>query len=194
MASMLEIERRFLVDGRQEKPWREGLERFEIRQLYLKPELISPTSCGSGISYDGFEIVTNLSHEIFNDIDEGKDWVTRVRKKGDSYFFTLKGRTEGLATKEHEFEISEDIFSQIIKNKNYPEIIKTRYNWISNDSLLWEVDEFEGALAGLVIAEVELPDEDYEIELPNWLGMEITYAKGWSNAKLARMVMMASDN
>ena len=194
MPSMLEIERRFLVDGRGEKPWRNASEHFEIRQLYLDSTLIVPTNCRTGLSYAGIEIITNLDNEIFNDIHQNEDWVTRVRKKGDLFFFTVKGKTEGIATKEHEFEIASDIFSKILKGKDYPEVVKTRFNWLSEDNMIWEVDEFEGNLAGLIIAEVELPDENHEIELPSWLGMEITYAKGWSNADLAKLVMTAQNS
>lgn len=194
MASMLEIERRFLVDGRREKPWRNASEHFEIRQLYLDSTLIIPTDCSTGLSYAGIEIITNLGNEIYNDIHQNKDWVSRIRKKGDLFFFTLKGKTEGIATQEHEFEVTSNVFSKILEGKDYPEVVKTRYNWLSKDSMIWEVDEFEGNLAGLIIAEVELPNENHVIELPSWLGMEITYAKGWSNADLAKLVMTAQNN
>ena len=54
--------------------------------------------------------------------------------------------------------------------------------------MLWEVDEFEGALGGLIIAEVELEDEYQDVVLPYWLGLEITYLKGWSNSTLSMMI------
>ena len=54
--------------------------------------------------------------------------------------------------------------------------------------MLWEVDEFEGVLGGLIIAEVELEDEHQHVVLPSWLGLEITYLKGWSNSALSMMI------
>ena len=51
--------------------------------------------------------------------------------------------------------------------------------------MVWEVDEFEGGLAGLVLAEIELPNIDHEVILPEWLGMEITGLHQWSNSTLA---------
>ena len=90
--------------------------------------------------------------------------------------------------------LQSNVFSKILEGKDYPEVVKTRYNWLSKDGMIWEVDEFEGNLAGLIIAEVELPNENHVIELPSWLGMEITYAKGWSNADLAKLVMTAQNN
>ena len=52
--------------------------------------------------------------------------------------------------------------------------------------MIWEVDEFEGGLAGLILAEVELVDENQEVNLPHWLGMELTGLASWSNAALAK--------
>ena len=54
-----------------------------------------------------------------------------------------------------------------------------------SDGLVWEVDEFEGALAGLVLAEVELPSSQTEVVLPSWVGQEITGLRSWSNRALA---------
>ncbi len=54
--------------------------------------------------------------------------------------------------------------------------------------MLWEIDEFEGDLAGLIIAEVELETEASEVLLPEWVGMELTHLEGWSNASLVKMI------
>ena len=43
-------------------------------------------------------------------------------------------------------------------------------------------------LGGLIIAEVELENIEQEVELPPWLGLEITYLKGWSNSALSLMI------
>ena len=66
-----------------------------------------------------------------------------------------------------------------------PHVEKTRYYWTGEDDLIWEVDEFEGGLAGLILAEVELKDENQPVILPPWLGMELTGLSNWSNASLA---------
>jgi adenylate cyclase len=55
----------------------------------------------------------------------------------------------------------------------------------AGDGLVWEVDCFEGDNAGLIIAEIELPTIGTEIELPDWLGQEVTGDAAWSNACLA---------
>ena len=64
-----------------------------------------------------------------------------------------------------------------------PIIEKVRYS-IEHDGLLWEVDEFEGENAGLVIAEVELARADQTILLPDWIGEEVTDDARYYNASL----------
>ena len=63
-------------------------------------------------------------------------------------------------------------------------IAKTRHD-VPHDGLLWEVDVFEGPLAGLVIAEVELPAPDHPVSLPAWAGREVTGDARYANAVLA---------
>jgi adenylate cyclase len=64
-----------------------------------------------------------------------------------------------------------------------PLIEKKRY-LINHEGLTWEVDEFEGENAGLVIAEVELLSADQEIALPSWIGEEVTADPRYYNASL----------
>ena len=52
--------------------------------------------------------------------------------------------------------------------------------------LIWEVDVFEGRHAGLVIAEVELDSEDQAVQLPDWVGVEVSADERYFNASLAR--------
>jgi CYTH domain-containing protein len=51
---------------------------------------------------------------------------------------------------------------------------------------VWEIDVFEGELLNLIIAEVELPNEDFSVVIPSWIGEEITGRHQWSNSSLAR--------
>ena len=65
---------------------------------------------------------------------------------------------------------------------------KKQYLWKGIDDHVWEVDEFEGDLAGLIIAEVELETEGEAVIVPSWTGIELTFLREWSNASLARML------
>ena len=61
---------------------------------------------------------------------------------------------------------------------------KTRYR-IPQGDLAWEVDVFEGANAGLVVAEIELPDEARPVLLPDWVGQEVTTDPRYYNSSLS---------
>ena len=64
-----------------------------------------------------------------------------------------------------------------------PLVEKVRYK-IPFGGLTWEVDEFEGANRGLVVAECELSSEDQRIELPPWIGEEVTADPRYFNSNL----------
>jgi adenylate cyclase len=63
-------------------------------------------------------------------------------------------------------------------------LLKTRHD-VPFGGLMWEVDVFEGPLAGLVLAEVELPDALHAPDLPPWAGAEVTQDPRYANAALA---------
>lgn len=69
---------------------------------------------------------------------------------------------------------------------------KTRFE-VRDAGRLWEVDRFHGRLAGLVLAEVELPRPDDPVDLPSWLGPEISADPRWSNAALSSLEAPPSD-
>ena len=64
-----------------------------------------------------------------------------------------------------------------------PLIEKIRYR-VEHQGLTWEVDEFDGDNAGLIIAEVELDEEDQAVMLPDWVGQEVTGDRRYYNANL----------
>ena len=108
----------------------------------------------------------------------------RVRLARDKGYLTIKGITVGAARAEYEYEIPAGEASEMLDNLcKRPLIEKTRYR-IEYQGLIWEVDEFEGDNAGLIIAEVELDEEDQVIVLPEWVGKEVTGDKRYYNASL----------
>ena len=65
-------------------------------------------------------------------------------------------------------------------------IEKRRYRLAAGGGLTWEIDRFEGANEGLVIAEIELEHEEQSFERPGWLGPEVTEDPRFQNAYLFR--------
>ncbi|WP_036480926.1 CYTH domain-containing protein [Myxosarcina sp. GI1] len=114
----------------------------------------------------------------------GKQTV-RVRTVGDRGFITIKGPREGISRAEFEYSIPYQDAIEILDTLcDRPLIKKTRYK-IPVDDVVWEVDEFAGENEGLVIAEVELLDEQQTIDLPDWIDREVDDPK-YFNANLAK--------
>jgi len=100
--------------------------------------------------------------------------VVRVRTKGTKAYLTIKGENVGASRLEFEYEIPfEEANEMLEKLCSKPIIDKTRY-LIKYENHLWEVDIFYGDNQGLVIAEVELEDENEKIILPSWIKEEVT--------------------
>jgi len=108
----------------------------------------------------------------------------RVRLAGDKGYLTIKGIAVGVSRVEYEYEIPADEAGELLDHLcEHPLIEKTRYRVECND-LAWEIDEFNGTNAGLIVAEVELEKEDQAIALPDWIGEEVTGDARYYNASL----------
>lgn len=110
----------------------------------------------------------------------------RVRVVGEQGYLTIKGKTQGRSRAEFEYPIPvADAMQMLDTLCNPPLIEKTRYR-LPIGKLVWEIDEFAGDNQGLVIAEVELSDEHQELELPCWVGEEVTHDLRYFNVNLAK--------
>jgi CYTH domain-containing protein len=156
----IEIERRFLVrDPQSVIAGATVVEQFQIRQGYL--------GWVNGLRFR-VRIITEYSGQR-----------TAV--------FTRKGRRQGISLEEYEqpmeLDAAECILGALPPTRK---ICKTRYRRRYRDGLVWSIDHFEGLNQGLVIAEVELADPEQRIELPPWVGEEITLNPRYGNSTLAR--------
>ena len=110
----------------------------------------------------------------------------RVRIAGDQGFLTVKGTSRGLTRAEFEYAIPvEDAAAMLDGLCEKPLIEKTRYR-VPFGAHTWDVDEFHGANAGLVVAEVELASADEEPALPPWVGREVSADARYFNANLVK--------
>ena len=108
----------------------------------------------------------------------------RVRVKGTQAWLTLKSQISTISRHEFEYEIPLADAETIIAAMCPMAIEKKRYR-IPIGPHVWEVDEFFGQNAGLVLAEVELASEDEAYERPSWLGEEVTHDPRYTNAYLS---------
>ena len=108
----------------------------------------------------------------------------RVRIAGDAAFMTVKGLSHGAARAEFEVSLPRADAEEMLDGLCLrPLIEKTRHR-IPHGGLVWEVDEFFGDNRGLVMAEVELEDENQAVVLPEWVGEEVTGDPRYYNAAL----------
>ena len=115
-----------------------------------------------------------------------KGTTVRVRLVGNQGYLTIKGSTVGVSRMEYEYPIPAADAQEMLDNLcERPLIEKTRYK-IEYAGLIWEVDEFAGENQGLVVAEVELTDENQIIELPDWIGKEVSDDPRYFNANLVK--------
>ncbi|MBL0726267.1 CYTH domain-containing protein [Piscinibacter sp. HJYY11] len=118
-------------------------------------------------------------------LNRDKDRTVRVRIAGEQAFITIKGRTKGASRAEFEYEIPIKDGQELLLLCERPLIEKVR-RVIAHDGSTWEVDEFLGENAGLVVAEVELQSESQPFTHPEWLGEEVTHDPRYFNSSLSK--------
>lgn len=112
--------------------------------------------------------------------------VVRVRVAGKKAYLTIKGNHVGITRDEFEYEIPLNDAKQLLKMCVGNTIQKTRF-MEKIGGKLWEVDVFEGVNKGLVVAEIELENEDEEFIKPIWLLDEVSTDMRYSNNNLSKL-------
>lgn len=108
----------------------------------------------------------------------------RVRIKNQESFLTIKGISKGFSRQEFEYAIPLTDAESLLQMCEGPLIEKTRY-FIQQGEQLWEIDEFFGDNEGLILAEAELEAENHQLEIPDWIGEEVSHDKRYFNSNLA---------
>ena len=152
----IEIERKFLVTS---DAWRaQASKSVEMAQAYLND--LATLDAGA----------MNVS--------------VRVRIQGDEAFLNMKSRELGTTRQEFDYPIPVDDARALLKLAVGGRIEKVRY-YVEHAGHVFEVDEFGGDNAGLVVAELELDDADAPFERPAWLGEDVTDQPRYYNLALA---------
>lgn len=108
-----------------------------------------------------------------------------IRCSGTTAFLTIKGPRKGISRTEFEYPIAVDDADEMLRTVCLqPVLEKTRYE-VVHAGLLWEIDAFTGDAAGLVLAEVELKQDDQLVVLPSWVGREVTHDKRYRSSAIA---------
>ena len=130
------------------------------------------------------DLAHTCSHLIQGYIASGRRTV-RVRISDERAWLTIKGPSKngGLSRYEWEREIDKSDALELMELSEGALIDKRRY-LVEYEGHIFEVDEFYGDNAGLMLAEVELKSEDEEFARPEWLGREVTGIKRYYNSHL----------
>lgn len=115
-----------------------------------------------------------------------KERVVRVRTIDDKGFMTIKGVTVGVTRSEFEYPIPAEDANIMLDTLCEKPIIEKFRAKVAFGGLVWEIDEFHGDNEGLVVAEVELTDEHQAIELPPWIGQEVSGDPRYFNSNLIK--------
>ena len=109
----------------------------------------------------------------------------RVRIEGLYASLAIKSKISERVNREYEYNIPLDEARSLMNLSGHSTIIKTRH-LVEHEGHTWEVDEFHGDNEGLIVAEIELDDENEEFEIPPWLGEEVTADYRYLNSNLAK--------
>lgn len=110
--------------------------------------------------------------------------VVRIRAQDDRYILSVKTPAKGIGRFEIETSVTADEATVLFNACAQPPIEKIREIYAVGDHI-WEVDIFEGANKGLIVAEVELSSEGEKFDLPDWIGPEVTGFQKFYNATLS---------
>ncbi|WP_019626771.1 CYTH domain-containing protein [Thioalkalivibrio sp. ALJT] len=109
----------------------------------------------------------------------------RVRVDDEGANLNIKSATLGVERDEYQYPIPAEEAHRLLDTLAGPQVEKTRY-WVDVEGWEYEIDVFEGANAGLIVAELELPSSDAEFPRPAWLGDEVSHDPRYYNTELAR--------
>jgi adenylate cyclase len=133
---------------------------------------------------DGWRASVERSLRMVQGYLGGDRCSVRVRIEGAEARLNIKSRTLGAVRTEYEYPLpvadAEDMLARFC-----PERVEKIRHYVQHGGRLWEIDEFAGRNAGLVVAELELGAVDEAYERPAWLGREVTDDPRYYNTALA---------
>ena len=133
---------------------------------------------------DKYRNMASSSHRIMQGyLSREPQRTVRIRVKDKQGFITIKGKNVGDTRAEFEYPIPIDDAMQLL-NMCLPTVIeKTRY-LVPFEGHTWEVDEFQGARQGLVVAEIEIGNSNQQYTLPPFVGQNVTGNPDYYNSNL----------
>ncbi|TAN49406.1 MAG: CYTH domain-containing protein [Methylococcaceae bacterium] len=110
----------------------------------------------------------------------------RVRTSSEKAWLNIKSATIGAERQEFEYEIPLADANAMLNGLSQQPLIEKVRHLVMHQGHLWEIDEFSGDNAGLIVAEIELSHADEAFAHPAWLGKEVTMDVRYYNTNLSR--------
>lgn len=110
----------------------------------------------------------------------------RVRIRNNKSYLTIKGRTNGAARNEYEYEIPISDAREMLKMCK-PNVIRKIRHIVPFRGHIWEIDEFLDDLYPLIIAEIELKENNEQYDLPEFIGKNVTGDPQYYNSNLSQV-------
>lgn len=98
----------------------------------------------------------------------------RVRLAGTHGSLNLKSMTLGVSRAEFDYPIPAADARVLLDTLCLRPLIGKTRHLVDHDGQHWEIDEFHGDNAGLVVAELELTHAEQDFARPPWLGREVS--------------------
>ncbi len=135
------------------------------------------------VAHDGWRPAARVRHIEQGYLSVSGPVSVRIRLQDGLGTLTVKGERDGLVRDEFEYAVPAADATEMLRLASLPPIVKKRHE-LTIGGKLWEIDVFEGRLAGLVLAEIELADEQETFLRPDWLGREVTDDPRYRNSAL----------
>lgn len=128
----------------------------------------------------------NAAHATFKQayLNSTPERTVRIRIDGNHAYITIKSGNTGITRQEFEYSIPVDDAEKLLLLCETPPLEKIRYG-VTHGTHFWEIDEFTGLNNGLVIAEIELENEEESFIKPKWLGKEVSDDYRYFNSYLS---------
>jgi len=139
------------------------------------------------VKNDAFKALADASKRMKQGyLSEGNQRSVRVRISGsDEAYLSVKSSNDGISRLEFEYSIPLDDAECMLNDIALkPFIDKTRY-FLKKGPHTWEIDEFYGDNQGLIVAEIELGNENEAFDKPDWLGPEVSHQPEYYNTNIS---------
>jgi adenylate cyclase len=110
----------------------------------------------------------------------------RVRICGERATIAIKAKDKGFTDAEFEYEIPMADAEELLASHCGEYLLTKIRHYVPYGGFTWQVDVYDGILAGVTLAEVELPRADVDVPLPDWVGEEVTGKRGYKKFDMHR--------